>query len=162
MTSIIGLTGDDFNEKIMVNTDQIAYFKEHFKESGTKVTAITMANGDVLTVREDVYEIAYRIAPDPADIEPPDDDPETGIVSVTNRIISGTLTPGERVEIQSTVEYEDGQIRINRLAGTYADTRPSQFPGNEGVDYHYFSEGTLNGQPHASFGLPAEHFIPPP
>lgn len=158
MANIIGLTGCD-NEKIMVNADQISHF---YKKNKGGATGIKMVGGDVLAVREDVYEIAYRIAPDPADIEPPDDDPETDITKVTNRIISGTLTPGERVEIQSTVEYEDGQIRINRLAGTYVDTRPSQFPGNEGVDYHYFSDGTLNGQPHASFGLPADHFIPPP
>lgn len=154
MATIIGLT-DKQGRKIMVNADQISHF---CKPADTPLTRINMVGGETVHVREDVYEIAYRIAPDPADIEPPDDS-DNDIVKVTNRIIDGSLTPGQRVEIQSTVEYDDGQVRINRITGTFVGTKPSDFPGNEGVNFHYFNNGTLNGQPHASFGLPEDHFL---
>lgn len=159
MANIIGLTAQG-GDKIMVNADQITYFRTHPKGGAT---AICLAGCEApLLVREDVYEIAYRIASDPSDIEPPDDDAHDTIARVTNHIIRGSLTPGSRVEIQSVVEYECGDAQVNRLEGTYVDTRSSEFPGNEGVEYHYFSDGTVNGSSQGNFGLPAASFLTPP
>lgn len=156
MANIIGLTGAG-GGKIMVNADQISYM--HQSEKHEHLSVIKMMCGETVTVREDVYEIAYRIASDPADVEPPDDEPGDTITRVTNHIICGSLTPGEHVEIQSVVEYDDGEARVNRIEGIFVDTRTSEFPGNEGVQYHYFRDGIVNGGRHGTFGLPAASFI---
>lgn len=161
MASLLALT-ESSGGKVVVNADQITFMAA--SERHPHLTVIKLACGATVTVREDACEIAYRVSDDPSDVEPPDDSdngPDT-IANITHRIVSGSLTPGERVEMQSVVEYEDGETQVNRLTGTFVATRTSEFPGNEGVDYHYFRDGSVNGTRQGSFGVPADTFRPPP
>ena len=84
MATIIGLTRPA-GKKIMVNADHILYF--HQSEKSSSMTSITLVNGGDLTVREDVYEIAYRISDDPSEVEPPDDEDDSALVELANKIL---------------------------------------------------------------------------
>ena len=76
MTNIIGLTEHSTNQKVMVNADNISYFRsvvqddqtgqceplldERFAE-GTILTEVLMVGGGYLLVREDIYRIVDAI-----------------------------------------------------------------------------------------------------
>lgn len=155
MVNIIGLTHGD-GSKVMVNADHITHFHDC-----DQLTVIWLAGGENIHVRECVHEIAYMADADPEKVDPfaDDEDEPPAIISIKNVILRGTLTPGETVEIQSTIEFDDGEVHNNRLKGTYGGTKHAQIDEDGLVEVHHFRDGTLNGRRHGTFYLPVHHFV---
>lgn len=150
MTNIIGLDLADSSSdetRVFVNTDNVT----HWHHEGNH-TVVHFTGGTSITVTDCPWEILERIEPGP-DYEA---DPE--VVSQTNVITKGSLTPGERVEFISTLHLSDGSTLPVVMSGDYVRTgTDDQYPGD--TVYHFFTNCESDGQPDYDFAQPVDAFL---
>lgn len=150
MTNIIGLTlaGDDSDEKVFVNADNITHWCRHYKHN---CTMLFLSGGTEVRVRELPWEILDRIEPEPDYEEVSDEDAE--LVAVQHFLNGGSLLPGERVTFHTFMHYADGSVYDFITEATLDETRDS-----DGTTYHYFRDGEGVAVTAGRFGWPVSQF----
>jgi hypothetical protein len=150
MTNIIGLTlaGDNGDDKVFVNADNITHWCRHYKGN---CTMVYLNGGTEVRVRELPWEILERIEPEPDYEEVSDEDAE--LVAVQHFLNGGELLPGERVTFHTFMHYADGSVHDFITEATLDETRDS-----DGTMYHYFRDGEGVAVTAGRFGWPVSQF----
>lgn len=128
MTNIIGLllAGDNSDDKVFVNADNITHWCRHYKGNHT---IVYLNGGTEVRVRELPWEILDRIEPEP-------DYDGDELLKVEHQIVDGTLAIGERVTLHTFMHYSDGDV-INFVTEATLDKTSD----SNGTMYHYFRDG---------------------
>ena len=148
MTNIIGLdlATDLLKEsRVFVNTDTITHW-HHTKKGQTKVF---FTSGESITVIDCPWGILESIEPEPDY----GDDDDSELLDTRHFVLDGELTPGSRVTMHTVMQYGDGSIRDFYTTATLDKTEDSN-----GMSYHYFRDGILDGIPEIGFGWPVHQF----
>jgi hypothetical protein len=158
MPNIIGLTlaGDNSDDKVFVNADNITHWCRHYKGN---CTMLFLSGGTEVRVRELPWEILDRIEPEPDYEDDALDDAElyendAELLQIKHAVLKGTLAIGERVTLHTFMHYSDGDVIDFVTEGTLDKTSDSN-----GIMYHYFrdGEGKTVGDS-GRFGWPVHQF----
>lgn len=149
MPNIIGLmlAGDNSDDKVFVNADNITHWCRHYKGNHT---IVYLNGGTEVRVRELPWEILDRIEPEPDY----DDGTECDELVAVQHFLDGTLTPGQRVGLHTYMHFADGSVSDFATEATFDGTRDS-----DGTMYHYFRDGkgeTVSDT--GRFGWPVHQF----
>lgn len=75
------------------------------------------------------------------------------LLGVKHFMLHGELTPDSPVSFHTVMQFDDGSIHDFLTEAVVDETRESN-----GVMYHYFRDGAIDGEPRGRFGWPVHQF----